>query len=167
MSAGPVPAYIGLGSNLDDPPAQLRRALAELDVLPHSRLVAHSRLYHSAPLGPPGQPDYVNAVAVLATELPPRALLTALQQLEDRHGRIRGAHWGPRTLDLDILLYGEQRIDLPGLRVPHPELAKRAFVLFPLQEVAPDLQVPGLGTVRELAARLPPDAARPLDAAAP
>jgi 2-amino-4-hydroxy-6-hydroxymethyldihydropteridine diphosphokinase len=153
-----VSAFIGLGSNLDDPQRQVRRALAELAELPASHVSAASALYRSPPLQGPGvprdQPDYINAVARLETVLAAEALLDALQAIEARHGRVRsGAHWGPRTLDLDILLYGDLRIDTPRLHVPHPGLAERNFVLQPLAEIAPDLDIPGLGPLRGLLAR--------------
>ncbi|MDQ2077670.1 2-amino-4-hydroxy-6-hydroxymethyldihydropteridine diphosphokinase [Marinimicrobium sp. ABcell2] len=134
-------AYIGLGSNLDDPRHQVETALQELGQLPNTRLIAASALYQSRPIGPP-QPDFVNAVAALDTTLPPLALLDQLQTLEQRHQRVRREHWGPRTLDLDLLLYGDSIIDQPRLQVPHPELSKRNFVLYPLAELAPDLTLP-------------------------
>lgn len=149
MSAVGVLAFVGLGSNLDQPEQQLRHALRELDDLRHTRLVRHSALYGSAPLGPPGQPDYVNAVAMLQTSLEAHALLDELQALEQRHGRERGEHWGPRTLDLDLLLYGQQRIMSPRLQVPHPQMHRRAFVLVPLHDLAPDIGLPGLGPLAD------------------
>lgn len=136
-----IPAFIALGSNLDHPRGHIERALEELARLPASRLTVQSRLYLSAPVGPP-QPDYINAVARLDTELEPLALLDQLQALERAHQRERGEHWGPRTLDLDLLLYGEQHIDHPRLQVPHPHMAERAFVLVPLAEIAPALRLP-------------------------
>jgi len=145
-----VVAWIGLGSNLDDPARQVNTALAALDRLPQSRLLACSGLYRSAPMGPQDQPDYMNAVAGLETALPAGALLEALQAIEQAHARVRGEHWGPRTLDLDILLYGDDVIDSPQLSVPHPGLAQRNFVLAPLAEIAPQLSVPGLGSVQVL-----------------
>lgn len=145
MSVTPVLAYVGLGSNLDRPAQQLRTALRELGDLPHTRLLNRSPLYRSAPLGPPDQPDYVNAVAVLSATLDAHALLDELQALELRHGRVRNEHWGPRTLDLDLLLFGDRQIDSERLIVPHPQMHKRAFVLVPLHDVAPDIQLPGLG----------------------
>lgn len=152
-----VAAFIGLGSNLDDPRQQVARALAELAGLPETTLAAQSGLYRSAPMGPPDQPAYINAVARLETRLAPEALLDALQAIEVRHARVRsGERWGPRTLDLDILLYGDARIDSPRLQVPHPGLAERNFVLQPLAEIAPDLDVPGAGPLRELLARCAP-----------
>lgn len=145
-----VVAWIGLGSNLNDPARQVNTALAELDRLPQSRLLACSGLYRSAPMGPQDQPDYINAVAGLVTALQASALLDALQAIEQAHRRVRGEHWGPRTLDLDILLYGADRIDTPALKVPHPGMADRNFVLLPLAEVVPQLMVPGLGDIEAL-----------------
>ncbi len=147
-----VITYVALGSNLSDPVQQVRTALTELAGLPDSRLVAASRLYRTAPVGPPGQADYVNAVACLETRLEPCQLLLELHAIELAHGRRRdGTRWGPRTLDLDILLYGEALIDEPGLRIPHPEMSVRAFVLIPLAEVAPpDLVLPGGRHLAEL-----------------
>jgi 2-amino-4-hydroxy-6-hydroxymethyldihydropteridine diphosphokinase len=148
------PAYVGLGSNLKDPPAQVRGALAELAGVADTRVVATSRLYRSAPLGPPDQPHYVNAVAGLLTRLTPESLLASLQAVEERHGRDRsGPKWGPRTLDLDLLLYGDRVVNEPALRLPHPHLHERNFVLVPLAEIAPALSVPGLGRVELLAGR--------------
>lgn len=148
-----IPTWIGLGSNLEDPPAQLRRAFARLAELPDSRLLARSSLYRSAPIGPAGQDDYCNAVAAIETDLPAAGLLDALIGIERAAGRERGGpRWGPRVLDLDLLVYGDQRIDEPGLTVPHPEISRRNFVLVPLAELNPELDVPGQGAVRELAA---------------
>ena len=148
-------AYIGLGSNLADPRAQVTSALRALDALPRSRLLRHSRLYRSAPWGQREQPEFVNAVALLETALAPRELLDALLSIERGAGRARdGTRWGPRVLDLDILLYGERVLDESGLRVPHPHLGERAFVLLPLAEIAPHAQVPGLGRVDTLLARI-------------
>jgi len=148
MSGAPTQVFIGLGSNLEQPAQQIRRALRELRELPDSRLVRHSALYGSTALGPSGQPDYVNAVALLQTGLDPLALLDRLQAIEQDHGRQRGARWGPRTLDLDILLYGDRQIASPRLRVPHPQMHRRAFVLAPLYEIAPDIDLPGLGRLQ-------------------
>jgi 2-amino-4-hydroxy-6-hydroxymethyldihydropteridine diphosphokinase len=143
-------AYIGLGSNLDRPREQVRAAFDELAGLPDTRLVSRSRLYRSAPVGYQAQPDFVNAVARLETELAPPGLLDALQQIERRHGRRRPFPGAPRTLDLDLLLYGEEVIDSPSLTVPHPRMHERAFVLRPLAEIAPGAGVPGRGTAEEL-----------------
>ncbi len=151
-----VRAYIGLGSNLDDPVAQVRRALAALTTLPHSRRVAHSSLYRSRPLGPSDQPDYINAVAAVETELTPEALLAALQGLESTQGRRRdGQRWGPRTLDLDILLFGDTVMASAELVIPHPGLHEREFVLYPLQEIAPGLRLPDGSTLAQWVARCP------------
>lgn len=148
-------AYIGLGSNLDDPPGQLRTALTELDALPQSRLLRASALYRSTPMGPAGQPDYINAVAALETALSAHALLQQLQRLETAHRRVRAERWGPRTLDLDLLLYGDQRIDSRALTIPHPGLAERNFVLFPLYEIAPGLVLPDNRGIAALVANSP------------
>lgn len=147
-------AYIGLGSNLADPVAQIQAALVALDQIPGTRCVRHSSLYHSAPLGGKDQSAYVNAVAALDTGLTALELLAELQAIERRQGRVRGAErWGPRTLDLDLLLYGDARYNSEVLTLPHPGLHERSFVLYPLHEIAPDLEVPGQGGVRELAER--------------
>ena len=150
-----VPAYVALGSNLDDPRAQVERAMAALDELPQSRCVLRSSMYRSRPFGPVEQPDFINAVAGLLTALEPATLLASLQGLETSLGRARPVvRWGPRRIDLDLLVHGSTRIDEPQLQVPHPGIAERAFVLAPLAEVAPDLDVPGAGRVRTLAARV-------------
>ncbi len=148
-----VTAYIGLGSNLADPRAQLRRAFTALGQLPRSRLLTRSSLYRSAPMGPPDQPHYLNAVAALESGLAPLDLLAGLQAIEAAHQRVRGERWGPRTLDLDLLLYGDQTIDQATLTVPHPGLYERNFVLYPLAEIAPGLEIPGHGALGELLAR--------------
>lgn len=148
-----IDLYIGLGSNLDDPLQQVRQALIELDQLPHSELIQHSQLYRSAPVGPPDQPDYINAVAQLRTQLQPESLLDQLQALELRHHRVRRQHWGARTLDLDILLFGNWQIDTERLKVPHPFMAERSFVLYPLQEIAPTLQLPNGDSITGLVAQ--------------
>jgi 2-amino-4-hydroxy-6-hydroxymethyldihydropteridine diphosphokinase len=136
-------AYIGLGSNLDNPVEQVTQALSELDRLSLSRLVDASSFYRSKPVGPQDQPDFVNAVAALETRLSPLALLDQLQALEQRHRRRREHRWGPRTLDLDILLFNHTRIEHTRLYVPHPEMRTRAFVLRPLIEIAPHLTLDG------------------------
>ncbi len=131
-----IDTYIALGSNLADPLEQLQRAVDALARLPHSHLARLSAVYRSAAVGPGSQPDYLNAVARIQTELAPIALLDALQAVEQAQGRERSVRWGPRTLDLDILLYGGQRISEPRLSVPHPRMMERAFVLYPLADVA-------------------------------
>ncbi|HSP58895.1 MAG TPA: 2-amino-4-hydroxy-6-hydroxymethyldihydropteridine diphosphokinase [Halomonas sp.] len=147
-------AWIGLGSNLDDPLGHVERALQELGRLPVTRRLAASTCYVSRPVGPADQPDFVNAVAMVATRLSPLALLDQLQALEQRHGRVRQRHWGPRTLDLDLLLFADYRLAWPRLTLPHPELAHRAFVLLPLAEVTPELRLPDGRSVACLAAAL-------------
>ncbi len=145
-----VKAAIALGANIEDPEAQVRRGFAELAGLPQTRVTARSTLHRTAPVGYADQPDFVNACAVVETRLPPRALLEGLLEIEKRHGRVRSIANGPRTLDLDIILYGAETIDEPGLRVPHPRAHERAFVLEPLLEVWPDAVIPGKGRVDEL-----------------
>ncbi|HEX6591106.1 MAG TPA: 2-amino-4-hydroxy-6-hydroxymethyldihydropteridine diphosphokinase [Moraxellaceae bacterium] len=152
MSPIPVTTYIGLGANLGDPVASLVSAGQGLRALPQSRLLACSPLYGSAPVGPASQPDYVNAVAALQTTLPPHALLEQLQAIENEHGRVREVRWGPRTLDLDLLLYGQDEIATSSLIVPHPELKNRNFVVIPLLALDAGLQAPGLGALAALAA---------------
>jgi 2-amino-4-hydroxy-6-hydroxymethyldihydropteridine diphosphokinase len=147
-------AWIGLGSNLDDPASQLRGAFGALERLPGTRLVRRSALYRTPPWGDTAQPDFVNAVAEIATLLPPRDLLDALLAIEADSGRVRARRWGPRVLDLDLLLYADRVIKQAGLVVPHPHLHERAFVLLPLADVAPQLQVPGAGRVADLLDRV-------------
>ncbi len=148
-----VRAYIGLGSNLADPLAQLAKAVKALQTLPASRLTALSRFYCSSPMGPADQPDYLNAVAMLDTRLNALELLDALQAIENEQGRVRGSQrWGPRTLDLDLLLYGTEVIDTDRLKVPHPGLSERNFVLFPLADIAPELVLPDGRRLQDLLA---------------
>ncbi|MFC0269179.1 2-amino-4-hydroxy-6-hydroxymethyldihydropteridine diphosphokinase [Kushneria aurantia] len=135
-------AWIGLGSNLDDPRRQVETALEELDQLPLTRRTGASSCYASRPLGPQDQPDFINAVAELETGLSPLALLDQLQALEQRHRRVRDRHWGPRTLDLDLLLYNDRQLKTPRLTLPHPQMHQRAFVLLPLREIAPEMILP-------------------------
>ena len=130
-------AYIGLGSNLDEPAEQLRSALQALDLITETRLAATSALYTSDSLLP-GQPRYTNAVAAIDTALAPLDLLDALQAIENGQGRVRKERWGPRTLDLDMLLFGDQVIDVPRLKVPHYHMQARPFVLYPLAELVPE-----------------------------
>lgn len=146
-----VRAYIGIGSNVGDSEWHARSATTALAALPDTELVCCSSLYRSAPIGPVAQPDFVNAVCGVDTALPPQELMTRLLGIEREHGRVRGAlKGGPRTLDLDLLLYGDERCEDAALTLPHPRLHERAFVLYPLHEIAPDLAVPGRGTVKEL-----------------
>ena len=145
----PVLAGIGLGANLGDARATLDAAIQALESLPESTLRAVSSIYRSAPVDSSG-PDYLNAVALLDTRLAPQALLAELQRIELAHGRERPYYNAPRTLDLDLLFYGDQRVDVPGLTVPHPRLHERAFVLRPLAELVPGLTIPGHGAVAEL-----------------
>ena len=148
-AAAPVQACIGLGANLGDPRAALAAAIDALAALPESRLVAVSSIWRSAPIDSSG-PDYLNAVALLDTRFEPQALLAELQRIERVHGRERPYRNAPRTLDLDLLLYGDRHIDTPDLSVPHPRLHERAFALRPLAELAPDRVIPGRGRVSEL-----------------
>ncbi len=155
MSDTRVVAYVALGSNLGDPRGQVESGLAELDRVPDTRVRGRSRLYRNPAMGDATQPEFVNAVAALETGLPPRNLLDALLGIEAAHGRDRDAdRWAPRTLDLDLILYGDRIIDEPGLKVPHPGLTTRAFVLYPLAELAPALSVPGSGDLQDLLERV-------------
>lgn len=138
-----ITVFIGLGSNLANPQAQIEQAISQLRMLPDSRLDAVASLYCSRPMGPANQPDYVNTVVQLATTLCADTLLSELQGIENEQGRERkGEHWGPRTLDLDILLYGSHTIQTERLTVPHYGMRTREFVLYPLYEIAPDLMLP-------------------------
>ena len=155
--------FIGLGSNLDNPVAQLQQALEALQAHPHIELKQVSAFYQSLPMGPADQADYINAVAELESALEPRALLAALQAIENAQGRVRKQRWGARTLDLDILLYGRQVINEPDLIVPHCGIAERNFVLYPLQElVDADFNIPTHGQLRELLAVCSADGIRQL-----
>ena len=146
-----IPAYVALGSNLDDPVRQLELAFESLARLPQSQLVLRSSLYRSAPLGPVQQPDFVNAVAALLTRLEPALMLERLKDCERRLGRSAPiVRWGPRRIDLDLLVQGDTRCQGGDLTLPHAGIAERAFVLAPLADIAPDLLVPGLGRVAAL-----------------
>src|SRR6187431_721969 len=149
-------AYIGLGSNLEDPLAQITHAFDELAEIAQTALLERSAIYSSQAIGPE-QPDYINAVALLDTHLEPLALLTALQAIEQAHQRLRIQHWGPRTLDLDLLLYGDQSINLERLTVPHPYLTQRSFVLYPLADITPNLHLPDGTPLADLLSRCPAD----------
>lgn len=159
--SGPVRAWIGLGSNLGDPVATLRSALQALARLPQTQLIHHSHLYRSAAWGLAAQPDFVNGVALIETSLPARAVLDAMLDLERSFGRVRRERWGPRVLDLDLLLYGQWIIDEAGLHVPHPHLHERAFALVPMLEVDPEVVIPGRGPARAALAVL---ASEPIEA---
>lgn len=137
-----IQVYIGLGSNLEQPRQQVEQALLELDQIASTRLVDHSALFRSDPVGPAGQPDYINAAALLETSLTPLELLDALQAIEQAHERKRIAHWGPRTLDLDLLLYDNQNLRCERLTVPHAFLTQRSFVIGPLFDISPKLTLP-------------------------
>jgi len=152
-----ITCYISLGSNLEDPESQLQRAIAALAAVPQLRLAVASPVYRSAAVGPGSQPDYLNAVVALITELPPLELLDALQAIEQAQHRVRDERWGPRTLDLDILLYGDRQIDLPRLQVPHPAMADRNFVMVPLSDICnPNMELPGGGDLGTFIERCPP-----------
>ena len=151
------PAYIGVGSNLDDPQAQLLHAFSKLAGLPNTRVVVTSPIYISEPFGPVKQSDFANAVVGILTQLEPLALLRSLRALESAQGRPapdKREKWGPRVIDLDVLVYGRERVNDAELTVPHPGIVERNFVLYPLADIAPDLDIPGLGRVTELKGRV-------------
>ena len=147
-----IRAYVALGANLGHPAATVRAALAALSGIPESVLIAASSLYRTAPVGLKHQPDFINAVAAVDTALAPLALLEALFAIEARFGRSRSVKNAPRTLDLDLLLYGESRLDEARLTLPHPRMHERAFVLVPLAELAPECRIPGRAALSELLA---------------
>lgn len=153
-----VQTFIGLGSNLQQPLTQIRNALRELAQLSRSKLIKHSSFYETEPMGPVDQadydqPGYINAVAELETELAPEELLDKLQSIETAHRRVRGdIQWGPRTLDLDLLLYGDETIETERLTVPHPGITERNFVLIPMVEISPELKLPDGRAIAELSA---------------
>lgn len=152
-------AAVGLGANLGDARSSVHDAIAALALLPTTRLLRASKLYRTPAWGQVEQPDFINAVALLETGLGARALLDRLLAIERDFGRVRtaGERWGPRSLDLDLLLFGDGVIDEPGLQVPHPHLHERAFVLLPLAEIAPEMRIPGAGIVGEVAAAMASD----------
>lgn len=145
-----VQVYIGLGSNLDKPEQQISSALKSLNEIKDSHLIKDSGLFKSPPMGPKDQPDYLNAAALVETTLDAETLLDCLQLIENNHGRVRSRHWGERTLDLDILLYGNEIINTERLTVPHIGLTQREFVLYPLQRINDQLNVPGKGNIMDL-----------------
>lgn len=147
-------AWVGLGGNTGDPVATLRAAFKAIAALPETELLRQSSLYRTPAWGPVAQPDYINAVGLLETKLDAVALLAGLLEIERASGRLRIERWGPRSLDLDLLLYGDAIIDVPGLRVPHPHLHERAFMLVPLLEVEPQAVIPGIGRAHDALAAL-------------
>lgn len=146
-------AFVGLGANLDDPRRHVKQACLDLDAIAQTRVLRTSSLYRSAPLGYAEQPEFINAVAQLETALPAERLLAELQAIEERHGRSRSFPNAPRTLDLDLLLYGQATIEAERIKVPHPRMHERAFVLMPLVEIAPHAVIPGRGTAKDLLQR--------------
>ena len=150
-SGAEVSAFVGLGSNLDKPSRQIQRALRRLENVLDTRILAVSSLYRSAPFGRAEQPDFVNAVAQLQTRLDAESLLQQLLSIERAQGRVRGDRWGPRIIDLDLLVHGDTISNSGELNLPHPGIAERNFVLLPLQEIAPEFVIPGLGKVADIA----------------
>jgi 2-amino-4-hydroxy-6-hydroxymethyldihydropteridine diphosphokinase len=146
----PISVFIGLGSNLQEPQQQINNAIIALKALPESHMLAVAPYYRSLPMGPADQPEYINTVVHLETELSALGLLDHLQAIELSQGRERAERWGARTLDLDLLLYGDDEISHPRLTVPHPGIAEREFVLYPLLDIAATLVIPGLGRLSEL-----------------
>lgn len=148
-------AYIGLGSNLADPALQIRQAIVQMRTIPNSQVTKISSLYFSRPMGPQDQPDYMNAVLAIETQLTPIELLEQLQKIEYKAGRVRKDNrWGARILDLDILLFGDNVIDSERLTIPHYGMKLREFVLLPLQEIAPDLRLPNAESIKQLASKI-------------
>jgi 2-amino-4-hydroxy-6-hydroxymethyldihydropteridine diphosphokinase len=152
------PAYVAIGSNLADPWRQVEQAFAALSRLAGTKLIRRSGLWRSRPMGPQDQPEFVNAAAGLLTALDPRKLLEAMQAIERNMGRTQPVqHWGPRVIDLDLVVYSDERRDEPGLTLPHPGLHQRNFVLYPLAEIAAELWVPGFARVRRLRDQVSPE----------
>ena len=158
-------AFVALGANLENPLLQVTQALSELDAIEGTHVLAASSLYRTAPVGYANQPDFVNAVAKLETGLSPRALLDALHVIENRHARQRSTRNAPRTLDLDLLLYGMLVMREEDLTLPHPRMHERAFVLMPLAEIAPDVAVPGRGRASQLLGQVDRSGVEKLDVA--
>jgi len=152
MIESPIRAYVGIGGNVGEVETTLAEAMWALDSLPQTSMRAQSRLYRTPPWGNTEQPPFLNAVVELQTRLAPRVLLDLLLEIETRFGRDRseGEKWGPRELDLDLLVYGEEEHDEPGMHLPHPHLHERAFVLVPLAEIAPQLEIVGMGKVAQM-----------------
>jgi 2-amino-4-hydroxy-6-hydroxymethyldihydropteridine diphosphokinase len=164
MNALWTPSYVAIGANLDDPEKRVREAFTSLAGLPDTRLIARSKLYRSRPLGPTDQPDFVNAAAGMLTRLSAHELLAQLKSLEQSLGRTTPiVRWGPRRIDFDLSVFGSQQIQSETLTVPHPGVPVRNFVLYPLLDIAPDLAVPGLGRIRDLAARISAEGLSALD----
>ncbi|MDB2705185.1 2-amino-4-hydroxy-6-hydroxymethyldihydropteridine diphosphokinase [Pseudomonadota bacterium] len=155
--------FIGLGSNLADPIAQIKMAINAVDSLDDVSLVAQSSLYSSPPMGPQDQPDYINAVIEIDTSLFAHTLLDKLQAIEQEQGRVRRRHWGERTIDLDLLIYGANKLDDERLQVPHPGIAMRSFVLHPLAEIAPGITIPTMGNIKQLLIDCPQDGLQRID----
>ena len=157
MSALWHSAYIGLGSNLQEPKKQLQQALVALEAIDEVKVITVSSFYQSEPYGEVKQDDFINATAALLTTLSPEDLLRQMLAIEIKHGRVRTEHWGPRCIDLDLLAYSTKLIESDFLKLPHPEIAKREFVLFPLAEIAPELMIVGLGRVKTLLQQVAPN----------
>lgn len=149
--------FIGLGSNLEDPVAQIKSAITALNEVDEVTVISQSSLYSSPPMGPQDQPDYINAVVEIDTTLFAHKLLDKLQEIEQQQGRVRERHWGERTIDLDLLVYGNNILDDERLKVPHPGMTERAFVLYPLAEIAIDLKIPAMGMIEQLIKDCPRD----------
>jgi 2-amino-4-hydroxy-6-hydroxymethyldihydropteridine diphosphokinase len=163
VSALWTPAYVALGSNLDEPRRQIQLAFDALTVIPASRLIARSRLFRTQPLGPQDQPEFINAAAGMLTQLSAQDFLQRLQQIEREMGKQPPMQrWGARRIDLDLIVFGELRSDAPELQVPHPGVSSRNFVLYPLLDIAPELTIPGHGRVQDLAQRVGGDGIVPL-----
>lgn len=150
-------AYLGLGSNLANPQTQVHAAIDALQASSNIEVVNSSSLYMSPPMGPQDQPDYINAVVEIETKLTAHKLLDQLQSIEQQQGRVRKRHWGERTIDLDLLLYADQIVDDERLKIPHPGITLRAFVLYPLAEIAPELTIPNMGHIGQLVKQCPLD----------
>jgi 2-amino-4-hydroxy-6-hydroxymethyldihydropteridine diphosphokinase len=158
------PAYIGVGSNLDEPRRQVQSAFLRLAQVPGTRLVLTSGMYASKPFGPVVQPDFVNAAAAVLTQLTAKQMLEALRAIESDMGRpAHHERWGPRVIDLDLLAYARERSSDVQLMLPHPGIVERNFVLYPLAEITPDLEIPGLGRIAQLAGRVAPEGLHVLD----